>query len=241
MAFWRSQKPGRDAQITTPLLDTRSRITSDADGFSAITYNSGDPDAHERCSGCNKIQNLLEWKKRYAALPPRPVDFHNTYASLDKCALKCINCRVFRQALLLEGVTTNHASVLQHYGGAVSAQLEPSPADGGFAIRIRVWDDERTRRAPEYDLKGGEEKVQLAMALVRCSPNWTSKEESLYSPMRLAKNPGDPAIYREVRDWLLECERKIDCDNLAYLDRKPTRLLRRACRPRGTGDQARRR
>ncbi|KAK1980399.1 heterokaryon incompatibility protein-domain-containing protein [Colletotrichum cereale] len=225
MAFWWSQKPRRDAQRTAPQLDVSSRITSDADGFSAITHDPRDPDAHERCSGCKKIQNLLEWNKRYAVLPPRPVDFHNTYAGLDKCGLKCITCRVFRQALLLEGVITDHASVLQHYGGAVSAQLEPSTADGGFAIRIRVEDDGRTRRAPEDEHKGGEDKVHLATALVRCSPTWTSKEESLYSPMRLAKNPGDPATYREVRHWLLECERNVDCGNLAYSDRKPTRLL----------------
>ncbi|GKT89208.1 HET-domain-containing protein [Colletotrichum tofieldiae] len=220
MAFWRRQKPGGDA-LQTPLKSNRST----SDSLSAITH-SGDLDAQKRCKGCKRIQYLLEWKKRYTILPPQPVDFHNTYADLDKCALKCVTCRVFRQALLLEDVTTDHVNVLQHKGGAVSAQLEPSPDDGGFAIRIRVRDDSRPQRASEDGQKTSKEEVYIASAVVRCSSNWSSKEESQYPPMRLAKDPSDPAIYCEVRAWLLKCERNIDCGNLAYSDRRPTRLLR---------------
>ncbi|KAK6222151.1 HET-domain-containing protein [Colletotrichum tabaci] len=92
MAFWRLQNPGGDKPQQTTTLLNGSRSTSDS--FSAITRSS-DLDAHK--------QSLLEWKKPYTTLPPRPVDFHSTYAGLGKCALTYSDRKPIRLLRILSG------------------------------------------------------------------------------------------------------------------------------------------
>ncbi|KAF6783478.1 hypothetical protein CMUS01_16671, partial [Colletotrichum musicola] len=186
---------------------TRNRRSS----FSTIE-DFGDLDGQKKCRGCKQIRGLLEFRKRHGILPPRPVVFHDSYAAVDRCARVCVICRVFRQALLLEGATADHAALLQGAPGSVCARLV---ADGdGFAVRIQISQD------GEKNNDDGQNR--LPVAIVRCEPS-----KGAESPTKLAEDPVDDAIYRQVRAWLRECEQgHIDCGNLAYSDRRPTRLLR---------------
>lgn len=201
--FSRLWWPRRTADLAEP-----PRPSSSSDPFSAIE-DMGDMDGQKKCRGCKQLWILLEIKKRKSVLPLRSKVFHASYASLDKCAQHCVTCKVFRQALLLESVTVDDAFALTNSTGDVSAQLVPAPgASGGFAMKIQV--------------KDGQEIV-LAEAIVRCG----SEKYDATVPVRLAHNPGDETIYSQVKGWLRECEhRHIDCGNLAFSDRKPTRLLR---------------
>ncbi|KAF4775644.1 hypothetical protein HER10_EVM0012811 [Colletotrichum scovillei] len=164
----------------------------------------GDLDGQRKCRGCKQIRALFDFHRRHNVLPPKAVTFHEDYASLDSCSQLCVTCRIFRQALLLEGVTTDHAAVLERSSGPVCAKLVDE--DGGFAIRIHVNTE-------------GESMIPVAM--VRCAPIMDTKP-----PMKLSKYSEDDAIFQQIRDWLRGCEQcHIDCGNLAYSKRRPTRLL----------------
>lgn len=200
--FLRLWWPRGAADSAKPQQPSSSR---GSDRFSIIE-DMGDMDGQKKCRGCKQLWNLLEFRKRKSALPPLPKMFHTSYASLDKCAQQCVTCRVFRQALLLETVTADDAAALATSAGAVFAQLVPAPK--GFAIRIQV--------------KDGQDTV-VAEALVRSS----SEKLNATAPINLSLNPADEAIYSQVKAWLRVCEHHhIDCGNLAFSDRKPTRLLR---------------
>ncbi|KAK1702044.1 heterokaryon incompatibility protein-domain-containing protein [Colletotrichum lupini] len=173
------------------------------DGFSTIE-DFGDLDIQQKCRGCKQIRALFDFHGRHNILPPKAVVFHENYASLDRCAQLCVTCRIFRQALLLEGVTADHAAVLGRSSGSVCAKLVDE--DGGFAIKIHVNED-------------GESKMPVAT--VSCAPLMDPKP-----PMKLSVNSEDDKIFQQIKDWLRVCEKcHIDCGNLAYSDRMPTRLL----------------
>ncbi|KAF6785954.1 hypothetical protein CSOJ01_15508, partial [Colletotrichum sojae] len=112
----------------------------------------------------------------------------------------------------LESATADHAALLQGAPGPVCARLV---ADGdGFAVRIQINQD--------GEKSNEDDQNPLPAATVRCEPS-----KGAESPMKLAEDPVDDVIYRQVRGWLRECEQgHIDCGNLAYSDRRPTRLLR---------------
>lgn len=173
------------------------------DGFSTIE-DFGDLDGQKKCRGCKQIRALFDFQRRHNILPPKAVVFHEDYASLDRCAQLCVTCRIFRQALLLEGVDSGHAALLEHSSGSICAKLVDE--DSGFAIQIHVKED-------------GEGRIPMAM--VRCAPIMDTKP-----PMKLSKNSKDDIIFQQIKGWLRGCEQcHIDCGNLAFSDRRPTRLL----------------
>lgn len=194
---WRSE--GSPSASSASLSSRGDDSTTPADPYSALSY-IGDMDGNKKCTGCKSLWRLLDARKRTTTLPQQALIFHANYAGLDQCAQHCVTCRVFRQALLLESVAVDAAAALARHPGPVSAQLQRL-AHGAFVLKIQL--DTR------------------AAATVRCLPHHADP------PLTLANSPANDAIYRQLRAWLHECEVKhIDCGNLAYSNRKPTRLLR---------------
>lgn len=202
--LWRSREKHAVLDAHVPRASSSSSSSRDAVDRFSIIEDIGDMDGQKKCHGCKQLRILLEVKKRNTMLPPHPQVFHASFASLDKCAQHCVSCRVFRQALVLERVMSGDAADLEHVSGAVSAQLVPAP--GGFAMKIRITDN--NGRVP-------------VMAMVRCEAFNNN------AAVNLPHDPGHETLYSQVKAWLRNCERcHIDCGNLAFSDRKPTRLLR---------------
>ncbi|KAK1635903.1 heterokaryon incompatibility protein-domain-containing protein [Colletotrichum phormii] len=174
-----------------------------ADSFSTIE-DFGDLDGQKKCRGCKQIRALLDFYRRHNTLPPKAVVFHENYASLDRCAQFCVTCRIFRQALLLEGVSADHVAVMEDSPGHVCAKLVTE--NDQLAVRIHINEDVDAR---------------IPAAMVFCAPSKDPKP-----PTRLKEDSADDAIFKQIKEWLRKCEQcHIDCGNLAYSDRVPTRLL----------------
>lgn len=169
-------------------------------------------DRQNICFGCTQIVILINlYREHQLTLPSKPQPIHLHYKELDSCAAKCVTCRVFRQAILLNQFTSKRAAklaanassqlvyaILEHCHG-----LTTPPAELCISLRI------------------GNPNVLVTPAQVYCRP-----DSSIQSPS-LGRDPTGVAIYRQVQEWLSDCSRNhARCGNLRWSAKNPTRLVR---------------
>lgn len=163
------------------------------------------------CDGCSRVQNGLFGKRDRARLDkkaerPYTVQLHGSFALLSACAKKCLPCRVFQRAVLLEQCTYRSARGLEDCREPVYATLY------GDLLCITVR-------------KGA---AAIVEAPVSCKKQTVC---ALAGPLRLSANPtrdrGACSPIDSLKKWLRECETQHgpSCLNLRWSNQNPTWLI----------------
>jgi len=167
-------------------------------------------DSENICGGCSRIQNHLFGKRDRARLNKRTerqytVEVHGSFAQLSACAKKCLPCRVFQRAILLEQCTYRSAQALEECAAPVFASLY----DNLLCISI------------------GEGETKLVEAPVICK----KITGTLSGPLRLSANPSvdhsPSSPFNSLRKWIRECDdhHGPSCSNLRWSNQNPTWLI----------------
>jgi len=138
------------------------------------------------------------------------VAFHSSFDELDRCAQTCASCRVFRQALILEQVSSNDLAYLKEANGTLEVSLkllEPKRADCEFTFEI--W------------IKGPfsvSHSASVPCSNIQYFPGGNTTQND---------NPQDQRIFRLANQWLRNCDKNhVQCGNLHWSSSNPTRLVR---------------
>lgn len=174
-----------------------------------LTAMRKNKDGLHQCRGCDQVEDLIGFnidQQRDSDTRRSRATLHNTFGELDKCAIKCQTCRVFRQSLLLEEVTFKRMQRIHETRGKVVVQWqEPASAASKSGAFLKVAVDGAPRRAGVVNLAKRNEVSHLT----------------------LHPNALDVSVVDQARQWLKHCvEGHIgDCDNLSYSTQKPRFLI----------------
>lgn len=162
------------------------------------------------CGGCSRVRTRLFGKRDRGRLNnrterPYTVQVHTSYALLSECAKKCLPCRVFQRAVLLEQCTYRGAQGLEVCSEPVYATLY------GNLLCISIGMDEK----------------KIVEAPVSCK----AQGDTLSGPLRLSANPrsdySPSSPFNTLRKWVRECEDQHgpSCSNLRWSNQNPTWLI----------------
>ncbi|KAB5513108.1 heterokaryon incompatibility protein-domain-containing protein [Coniochaeta sp. 2T2.1] len=162
------------------------------------------------CGSCSRVQNRLFGKRDRARLNkrterPYTVQVHGNFILLSQCARKCLPCRVFQRALILEQCTYSGVQVLEASREPVYASLY------GNMLCISI----------------GKDLTKIVEAPVVCKP----QANAVPGPLRLSANPSSDfsasSPFNSLRKWLRECEDQHgpSCSNLRWSNQNPTWLV----------------
>ncbi|KAH8911226.1 HET-domain-containing protein [Coniochaeta sp. PMI_546] len=152
------------------------------------------------CGGCSRVEKTLFGKRDRARLSNRTerlytIQVHGSFALLRECAKKCLPCRVFHRAILLEQCT---------YGGAQGLEICAEPVYAslyGNLLCITI----------------GKDDTKIVEAPVICN----KRTGTLSGPLRLSANPrADSGWLRECED-----QHGPSCSNLRWSNQNPTWLI----------------
>jgi hypothetical protein len=167
-------------------------------------------DSKNICGGCSSVQNRLFGKRDRARLNhrterPYTVQVHGSFVLLSECAKKCLPCRVFQRAILLEQCTYRSARELEDCPEPVYASLY------GNLLCISIGSDE----------------TKVVEAPVICK----KQTDTVSGPLRLSANPTSDCSasspFNSLRRWLRECDDQHgpSCSNLRWSNQNPTWLI----------------
>ena len=184
--------------------------------FSDIETNA---DLQKLCHGCREIELRIEAgrereRQGQAGFDFRPFVFHQSFRELSECARQCVACRLFRQALLLR------------QSSETLLELDRSGDGAGSQVRAVIkksaqpnTQNPRTNFFP-LEIVIGPPKFQRA-ARVACI------NSTMVEPLVLSSSPIHANLLNQARRWLRECkDGHVDCANLRWSTRNPTRLVR---------------
>ncbi|MCJ1448327.1 MAG: hypothetical protein MMC23_008842 [Stictis urceolatum] len=174
-----------------------------------LCHTEKDGDGQDKCKGCNGVQRLFKIKKEWelqgnSKFPAKPETLHSSFLELADCAKKCVTCRIFHRALLLNQVTYRDATSLESDAShEVYAKLVEE--NGMIALRIDV----ETFGSTDWS------------AIVQCS------DSKSVMTSKLPANAYSPDIEAQLGKWLHNCvESHWTCNAYSWSsDRNPTRLL----------------
>ena len=157
-------------------------------------------DQQDICRGCQKVQGLFEYRRNNKKFSAIGCQFHENFAELQTCAMRCYCCRVLLRALLLSQITTLDVE---------NIKTLPTPH--------QIW----------ACLKGDVLIVQIGssdQAHVSAKVGYIATNSAGYVNLPLYT---EQAI-DEAKKWFDECHNKHakTCDSLGWSSKNPTRLVR---------------
>ena len=166
-------------------------------------------DRQSKCKGCKQVEILFEFvdeqeRRKQFSPPSRPILLHPNYKDLDFCARKCMTCRVFRQALLLEHATTNST---EGFDQIMKDQPVSVVLNGSVNTTLEV--------------RLGPLKAHTNAAKVSCDGQKPVKY------LALPEDSTNPLVHKQVLEWLVDCiDHHTLCGNVGWSSLNPTRLVR---------------
>lgn len=156
-------------------------------------------DHQKICQGCREVEGLFSSRRSNPNSPPAiGCQFHNTFLELEDCARDgCCGCQVFRRALLLCQISSQDGKRLR------------SVRDPG-----QIW---AKLEKDILEIRIGDAKKAHAVARVQCLKTNSVGFTNLEPEFSL----------NEAKKWIKDChEKHIDCANLPWSDKNPSRLVR---------------
>lgn len=175
-------------------------------------------DGQPKCKGCSRIEALIRyWNtstsrrssgRNTAAPQSRPELIHNSYSELDICAEQCITCRLIRRGILLNLSMENDVINLSSCSRAMTAVWVTIVGAELHGMQVHVSLSKDVSKS-----------VRLTFP--------TDTGTKIPAEITLARRGDTEAVFSHIRSWAEAChEGHIECGNLNWSNKSPTRLLR---------------